>query len=577
MNTQAQTDQVTTSYEHLQKAAVVSGAAALSGCFNSANVSNDRSNSGNNTEQSLPAPNKERAARFLLQAGFSVQPSEMDYVVKHGYENWLDKQMRSNNDISAVDWLYSQGYNSPQFVTVGYSFTHMLWQQFLESKNELRKRMAFALSQILVVSIKGVSFEHSGFAMGYYWDLLNKHAFGNYRDLLEDITLSPAMGHFLSTRGNRNGILAAERDPDENYARELLQLFSIGLVELNIDGSAKKDANGNEIETYTNDDITELAHVFTGWEFGWHNNRSASTDATPAHTPMQLISQYHSKSALNIFGTRIPKYTNGYIKLKLALDTIFNHPNVAPFVSKQLIQRLVTSNPSPAYIARVAKVFNNNGKGIKGDLGATLKAILMDREARTDESLKDENFGKVREPALRLFQWAKTFKAASVSGKWQGPGFDHPAYGFAQAPMSAPSVFNFFRPGYVPVGSEFAQKKLTAPEIQIINETTAAAYYNNLKNYILHDVPHYKNETNPPKVEIKMEYSEFAKIAKNDSNALVDELNLRFTANQLSTDSLTIIKTAISELKSSTPEEVLNKVKSAVFLVMSSYDYLLQK
>lgn len=518
--------------------------------------------------------NKAQAARFLLQAGFSAQNSDIHDVIDSGYEHWLDTQMRRDDDTKAVDWLHAQGYNNKESRASKAPFVYMLWQQFLESKGELRKRMAFALSEIVVVSIEGVFVSHRSFAMAKYWDLLNKHAFGNYRDLLEDITLNPAMGQFLSTRGNRNGILAKTSSPDENYARELLQLFTIGLVELNIDGTAKKDANGNEIETYSLNDITQLSHVFTGWGFDWDKNTLPDKNTTPVIEPMTLVPKYHSTLAINVFNTHIPANTDARTKLTMALDEIFSHPNVAPFISKQLIQRLVTSNPSPAYVERVARVFNDNGKGVKGDLGATLKAILLDNNAREDSSLNDANFGKIREPAIRLFQCAKTFNATSVSGKWQGSNFGHPIYGFTQAPMSAPSVFNFFRPGYVPTGSELGKKNLTAPELQIINETTTAAYYNNLAHLLRHDIGHYKNWR---ELEIKLDYSEFEGLARSSVGTLIDELNLRLTANQLSDETLTLIKDTVNNMKSSTDEDVLNRIKAAIYLIMSSYDYLLQK
>lgn len=554
-------------YKNIQATTLVASSVIAAGC-------SDANKASQNSSRPSSTANKEQAARFLLQAGFSAQSSDINQVVNNGYESWLDAQMRRDDDTKAVEWLQAQGYNNKEVKFSKAPFIYMLWQQFLESKGELRKRMAFALSQILVVSIDGVAIAQRSFAMAQYWDLLNKHAFGNYRDLLEDITLNPAMGQFLSTRGNRNGILANQSSPDENYARELLQLFSIGLVELNLDGTAKKDANGKEIETYNLDDIAQLAHVFTGWEFGWDKTTSSDTDINPVLKPMKLVERYHSTSAIKVFNTHIPANTDARTKLKMTLDEIFSHPNVAPFISKQLIQRLVTSNPSPAYVQRVAKVFNNNGRGIKGDLGATLKAILLDKEARGEASLKDAYFGKIREPAMRLFQWAKTFKATSVSGKWQGSNFGHPIYGFAQAPMSAPSVFNFFRPGYVPSGSELGAKNLKAPEMQIINETTSAAYYNSLSNCLRRDVGHYKNWR---VTEIKADYSEFIPLARKQPDKLVDELNLRLTANQLLAENLSLIKDTVKNMKSSSEEDVLNRVRTAIFLIMSSYDYLLQK
>lgn len=574
MNTQAQTDNASTSYEYLQKAAVVSGAAALSGCFNSANVSG-RSNYLTQNEpdiQALPAPNKERAARFLLQAGFHTTKSDIDYVVKNGYEAWIDKQIKTPSQISAVNWLYSQGFDNNESRQSDYAFRFMVWQQFLGNTDILRKRMSFALSQILVVGVDGVQISHRAFAMGYYWDLLNKHAFGNYRELLEDITLSPAMGEYLSTHRN---FIDRNASPDENFSRELLQLFSVGLVELNIDGSSKKGADGKEIELYNNDDIAQLAHAFTGWEFAWWDTgRSVYTDPFPVHRPMTFRPNSHSTAAVTIFGTHIPENTDGRVAIKMVLDAVFNHPNVGPFLAKQLIQRLVTSNPSPAYIERVARVFNDNGNGIRGDLKATLKAILLDREARNDESLKNEDFGKLREPIVCFFQWARMFDVKSKTGKWKLTHKDRSTYGFSQMPMNAPSVFNFFRPGYRPPNSELARRGLVCPEMQLMNESSIASYYNGIYQCIRFGVGHVFDSN---QLEGYADYSEFEALANRSSDELVDELNLLLTANQLSKESLLTIKSAVGSIQLTSSDAALNRIKSATFLIMSSYDYLFQQ
>jgi uncharacterized protein (DUF1800 family) len=268
----------------------------------------------------------------------------------------------------------------------------MVWYQMFKSPDAVRRRWALALSEVFVVAWRGIKdvMNWDSFGMAAYWDLLCTHGLGTYRNLLEELTLNPAMGAFLSTRGNEREDPTTGRQPDENYAREVMQLFSIGLYELNLDGSLKLDANGKPIETYTSDDVSQLARVFTGYNHDYSRpkfNSPKPPNLTVNHIEsargrMVFDSNKHSTLEKKFLGVTIPANTSGSASLKMALDALTNHPNNGPFLARQFIQRLVTSNPSPAYVARVASVFNDNGAGVRGDLKAVLRAVLLDDEAR---------------------------------------------------------------------------------------------------------------------------------------------------------------------------------------------------
>ncbi|MCS6947360.1 MAG: DUF1800 domain-containing protein, partial [Steroidobacteraceae bacterium] len=304
-------------------------------------------------------------------------------------------------------------------------------------------------------------------ALAHYYDLLLEHAFGNYRTLMETLTLSPAMGYYLSMLGNEKPDAIRNIRPDENYARELMQLFTIGLVELDTDGRVRRDANGQPIPIYDQQIIEGFAHVFTGWTFGgspaWHQ---PSLDWL---RPMEPFEAYHDTGSKRLLrGVVIPAGGTARSDLAAALDNIFQHPNVGPFIAKQLIQRFVGSNPSPAYVERVARRFNDNGRGVRGDLGAVIKAILLDPEARGAPTLESQ--GKIKEPLLRLTALWRAYDARAANGRYVVPALD---FLLGQAPLAAPSVFNFFRPDHMPAG-EFTELGLVAPEMQITQELTSA-------------------------------------------------------------------------------------------------------
>ena len=410
------------------------------------------------------------AARFLLHAQFSASDAEISDLKAQGLRGWLNTQFAVPQGQSGWDWMVSKGYSAidtNEYFFASGVFRYMLWYQLTQSPDAVRKRWALALSEVFVVSWRGIKdvMNWDSFGMAAYWDLLCEKGLGNYRDLLEELTLNPAMGAFLSTRGNAKEDSTTGRLPDENYAREVMQLFSVGLYNLNLDGTPQLDARGQPVESYNSTDVSNLARVFTGY----NHNYSVGFFNSPKPPNLRVVNlasakgrmvfdpNQHSTLEKRFLGTVIPAGTSGPDSLRMALDTLANHPNVAPFLSRQLIQRMVTSNPSPAYERRVALVFNNNGSGVRGDLRAVLSSILLDEEAWGPSGLASPVFGKLREPMLRVAQWARTFKMRSLRGTWK-MSVDNwsPTTDIHQYPLDPPSVFSFYRPGYIPPGTAMA-------------------------------------------------------------------------------------------------------------------------
>ncbi|MFO1401827.1 MAG: DUF1800 family protein [Steroidobacteraceae bacterium] len=407
-----------------------------------------------------PAPSRAEAFRFLTQAGFGATTTDVDEVVRLGYGGWIDAQLavpatRQLALLRALPQPNTQAERqSAWFATV------------LDGRDQLRQRMALALGEIFVVS------EASGLnqypqALAYYHDLLADDAFGNFRRLMEDVTLSPEMGYYLSMLGNRRSDAAHHIRPDENYARELMQLFTIGLVQLNPDGSVKTDGGGQPIPTYDQPVVEGFAQVYTGWSFG--GSVAFEQPSFDWLQPMQPFEAYHDTGAKMLLdGAVVAAGGSARADLAQALDNVFHHPNVGPFIARQLIQRFVSSNPSAAYVRRVAAAFDDDGHGARGNLGAVLRAVLLDREARDPPAADSQ--GKVKEPLLRLTALWRAYDAAAANGR-----YDVAALGtlLGQAPLQSPSVFNFFRPDYAPAG-EFAASGRVAPELQIATELTDA-------------------------------------------------------------------------------------------------------
>ena len=555
------------------------------------------------------AQSDDEAARFLQQATFSSTPSEIAAMRATSYVQWLEQQFNAPLN-TGWDWLESRGYGAE---TVANDYVYeiviadfMIWNQLFTAPDVMRKRAALALSEFFVVSMQSMEIDWRGYAATAYWDLLNKHAFGNFRNLLEDVTLSPAMGYFLNTKGNRKEDPAKGRVPDENYSREVMQLFTIGVYELNLDGTEKLDGQGNKIESYDSDDVSQLARVFTGYDFDrrYFNQEPPQFNYTIfdreyTRQPMFLDASRHSNLAVNFLNVSIPANTPGAQALKMALDGLFNHPNVGPFFAKQMIQRLVTSSPSPGYVARVASAFNNNGSGVRGDLKAVWAAILLDDEARGAQSLSNVGFGKVREPMVRFVQWGRSFGVRSLQNSWKLFEQTGASNSLGQSPLRAPSVFNFFRPGYVPPGTELAKRGAAAPEFQLVNETTVGGYLNFMRDTIRNGIrapeptqakPIYNNYV----TDIVANYA--AELALLDNTGFTEpeatrvaqaytrRLNLLLCAGQMSAASQIEIQTALKnaviqrKIVADSAENVrLDWVAAGVLMTMASPDYLVQK
>ena len=501
-------------------------------------------------------PTAQEAARFLQQTTFGATAQEISAVQTKGYPVWIDDQMAAPKSQSYWDGLVELGFSAATENNSRSAWDFIAWRKPITSTDQLRQRMAFALSQIMVVGVDGVTTSWPQMATAAYADILADNAFGNFRALLEKVSLSIAMGVYLSHRGNLKEDPASGRLPDENYAREVMQLFTIGLYELNNDGSLKL-SGAAPIETYDQADVSGLARVFTGWDYDSTDN----TTPDRSRRPMTNRASNHSTSPKVFLTANIPANTSATDSLKIALDALFNHPNVGPFIGKQLIQRLVTSNPSAAYIGRVATAFNNSG-GVRGDLAATLKAVLLDADAR---DITRAGTGKLIEPVIRLTQWARTMQATSPNGKWNFGNTSDPATKIGQSPFRSASVFNFFRPGYLPPSTAISAQGYAAPEFQLTNESSVAGYINYMQTVISTGIDDIRGSYDPW----------LAKIDQPD--ALLADLNLQFAANRLSSASIDNIKAALLGYATTTDAGKRNRLYAAVLLVMASPEYLSQK
>ena len=549
-------------------AAVIATSTVVTGC-----------GSGGSSPTPVPAPappsagpSADEAARFLTQATFGPTDADIARVQSIGYAAWIDEQfaLPATPHLPYVQANFTPGPNTANFNFMQDSF----WQQAIPAPDQLRQRVKFALSELVVVS--GGDNTIAAFADGLanYADLLGQHAFGNYRQLIEAVATSPMMGIYLSHLGNKKADPVTGAVPDENFAREVTQLFTIGLYELNIDGTPTL-VNGAPVETYTNADVTGLARVFTGW--GWAATGTSNaefrgsviTDPQRTVKPMKMYPNYHESGAKTFLGTTIPAGTSGEQSLALALDRLFSHQNLCPFVGRQLIQRLVTSNPSAAYTGRVAAACVNNGQGVRGDMKAIIRAILLDAEARDTSKSTDPQFGKVREPVLRLANWARCFKATSASGNWTIRNLDSASFSLGQQPWRSPSVFNFFRPGYVPPNTAIAAAGLVAPEFQLIGEGSVAGYTNTMQSVVQSGVG-----IGTPR-DVRADYTSDIALASN-ADTLLDRMNRCLMYGTMDTALRNDLRTAINAI-ALTGNGPTNRVYTAILLTMASPEYLVQK
>ncbi len=535
------------------------------------------------TSPLIDAPIKNaEAARFLTQATFGPSEADITALRTQGYRAWLDEQMAApsaSHQVYLDNRLAQLRLTQPTATLNANNFYESFWLYSATGQAQLRERMKLALSEIFVVSMLDPNVDVRG--AGAYYDMLGANAFGNFRTLLEQVTLHPMMGVYLTHLANQKEDPATGRNPDENYAREVLQLMTIGVNQLTIEGQVRTDGAGVPIPAYTQADISGLARVLTGmsWYSPAPSNNSflgRNRDPDASVRPMVFYPVYHSTSAKAFLGTTIPAgSTDTGAELRIALDTIFNHSNVGPFIGRQLIQRLVTSNPSPAYIGRVAAVFNNNGAGVRGDLAAVVRAILLDTEARDMTVVHSPTFGKVREPMVRLTNWMRAFGATSVSGAYLVNSTSANT-SLGQSAMAATSVFNFYRPGYVPPNTRLGAANLAAPEFQIVDEVSVAGYANTIQGAIGNGIG--------TGADVRSAYTVELPFAANPG-ALADRMSYLLLYGQMSAMLRARIVESVNSVAipggSATQAQIdaarLNRVRLAVYLTMISPEYLVQR
>ncbi|KAF7778251.1 hypothetical protein PMAN_a3075 [Pseudoalteromonas marina] len=464
------------------------------------------------------------AARLLHQGSMGPTLVEIQNAQGQSELQWLDAQLALPINYHRDYMVFTNDDEDFRYI----SRIDAWWKAVMQSDDQLRQRVAFALSEILVVSDLNNDLRSQPEGMVTYYDLLLTHAFGNFRDLLEAVTLSPIMGTYLSHLGNEKADDALNIRPDENYAREVMQLFTIGLDELNQDGTAKLDANGNTIATYGQAEIEGFARVFTGWTFaGSETFKRKSRDYV---APMQAFEEYHSqKQKMLLNGDIIPQGYGAQESLQLALDNLFNHQNVAPFISKQLIQRLITSNPTPQYVERIASVFNDNGEGVRGDLAAVVKAIYLDDEARHYGSVLSYQ-GKIKEPLLKTVQFWRNLNARSPEGYYKTWNL---VDRYGQGPMQSSSVFNFFRPDYQP--AQLRTNSLVAPELQIAGDATIIGTMNEHFADLVWSTAEAHTDLNPSGIYVYI-INDMNTLQNNGVNYLLDQYNVLYFAGSMSSD-----------------------------------------
>ncbi len=531
-------------------------ALAVAGCSSGGGGGSSGGTSGG-TGSPPPTLAEVQASRFLSQAAIGYSRADIRSVANSGIDAWLTAQFATARPQRFWDFLVANGYSDPTNINTQNGFDAMVWSQLMGSGDILRQRVGLALLDQWVVGIDGITGNWKPFTMAAYLDVLWDNAFGNYRDLMEGVSTSVAMGLFLTFLGNAKANPTTGSIPDENYARELMQLFTIGLYELNMDGSQAL-SGGAPTPTYAQADVSQGARVWTGYTYATTDN----TTPDRLRLPMIINATRHETGATSFLNINIPAGTTGENARKIALDGLFNHPNVPPFVGKQLIQHLVTSNPSPAYVSRVAAAFADNGRGVRGDMQAVIRAVLTDAEARDDSQAASTTFGKLREPVTRLVQWARAFDVTSPTNLWPFGNTSSTASRIGESPGRAPSVFNWFRPGYVPPGTTIERNGHVAPEFQITNEPSLIAYINYLHAVIVNGAG-----------EAQPDYSALVPLAA-DSQSLLDELNLVLAANQLSAATLAKMKTALDSIAADTTAGLNNRIRAALTLVMAAPEYL---
>lgn len=552
----------------------------ISGCSGSGNETNAGSAPENNITIQIPVETKEGAAHFLTHATFGARKEDIDRLYEvGGYLVWLNEQFQKS-PTGYIEWIREHQGRDLGSEDIAAVLGDAWYSIAVNAEDQLRQRVALALSEIIVVSTIGVE---SPYSVADFYDLLVEYAFSNYRDILYHTALHPSMGVYLSTLGNmkehttEDGTLV---HADENYAREILQLFSIGLVQLELNGEPKL-LDGKPIPTYTQKDIEEFAKVYTGWtsDNGGFFYLDGHTTLDSLSSPMIPYEAYHdgrkkvfSDTFSDAYGEpqSIPSGLTAEADLNHAIDIIMNHPNVGPFIGKQLIQRLVTSNPSPEYVARVASKFNDNGSGIKGDMKAVITAILTDEEALLkfkDQRTAPNSYGKLREQLIRIASVMRTFHAKgdpSISG-YAFYDFQAARYrGLHLQPLTAPSVFNYFQPTFNPSGT-IQNSGLVAPEFKVLPPLKMSEFGTIMLTVI--GVTDYLHD------QITLDLSEEKNLlAHQGPQALIEHLDLLLMSGQMSND----LKDELTDY-AATHQNAHDIVAQIISLIVLSAEYAIER
>ncbi len=525
----------------------------------------------------------DHASRFLAQATFGPTTEAITELRNLGYDynTWIDREVAKPVTLAAP--LVVSAFAAGQITTITNAHNRRARNQvMLSAGDQLRQRVAYALSQIFVISDNIAAISNANEGSSSYYDMLAQGSFGTFRQLLLDVTRHPMMGRYLTHYRNRKANPVTGTRPDENYAREAMQLFTVGLYRLNQDGTYQSVVNGRAAESYTNDQITDFARVYTGFTDEDNNPNAVGTGTGQTDFPrvsaqtytgaMKMWNPQHdtgAKTLLSYPGVRkqvLPAGQTGLQDVSDAVDNLVEHPNTGPFIGRLLIQRLVTSNPSNAYVGRVAAAFANNGRGQRGDMVAVIKAILLDQEARNPAFLVDPQHGKLREPFLRVTHLLRAFRY-TVSGTFLthdfGAAVSETTLG--QYPLSSPSVFNFYSPDYEPSGA-IGKAGLVAPEFQILNTVFGITLPNNLYNFIHNaSVGNFSLDLGPQ-----------AALTDNPA-ALVDNLDLLLTHGTLSSATRARVITAVNGVTTAMVPAgstlALTKARVAIYLVAISPDY----
>ncbi len=514
-------------------------------------------------------PSAADAARFLTQATYGPTTATIATVQAQGYSAWLDAQFSRP---LASYLAYVDALPVPADDRYSWYTREAIWKQAIQGQDQLRQRVALALSELFVVSSEDSDLSWAD-STAAYMDLLGRNAFGNFRTLLQDVTLSPSMGVYLDMLSNDKENPETGQNPNENYAREILQLFSVGLYKLHPDGTLQLDVMGLPMATYDQDVIKGFAQVFTGWTFAGQDHSEEWRFYWPEpdfRNPMEVWPEHHSTGTKRLLNNVVlPAGQAPQTDLTAALDNIFQHANIGPFVCHHLIQRLVTSNPSPAYVYRCGQAFANSlyptGQGARGDMKAVIRAILLDWEARATTVLTQQGYGKVREPIVRFVALLRALNAQPPSdGRFRYYWQASAEWGLNQAPLQAPTVFNFFEPTYSQPGA-IAEAGNVSPELQITNETSVFGTANFLRGVL----EGYADDD----TKITLDYSYLTSAGSNA--VLLDRVNLLFYAGQMSSETRTIFSTALAD--PDFPDEPVERALTLVWLVSLSPEFVVQK